>query len=497
MNIRNAIALTAACLAAPAFAADPASTVLLQQALAAQGGEQLLRDVKTVAFDAAGYRNMLEQSIRPEGPYLVTFLDVAELHDHAAAALRRQTQMHTPPSGTFAITSLATAKAAMQDFGGRKFPGTAHDLKVAAEALALSPERLLLTALEAPDTHREADTRLNGLPHNVLSFTLDGAPVRIYLNQYSHLPSAVDYSGPLARGGYAAYLGDVVRRVAYGFWRLDASGMRYPMQWDVQVNGMADQVLMLRSLKVNVPADPALTTIPADLLAAFRPDGPSRNPEDVPLGAKQVEIEPGIVQVLAQWNVVIVDQGDGLVIIEAPISSNYSGQVLAEAARRYPGKPVKAMVTTSDSWPHLAGIREYAARGIAIYALDASGPIVKRTLAAAYTQRPDLLQKHPKKAMIHWVSGKTVIGSGPNRIELYPMRGAETERQMMAYFPGHKLLYGSDPFQKGPDGYTSAQPVSELVQAVEREHLDVERFFMFHLPVTPYRELLSVPGTKD
>jgi hypothetical protein len=30
---------------------------------------------------------------------------------------------------------------------------------------------------------------------------------------------------------------------------------------------------------------------------------------------------------------------------------------------RYPGVKVKAVVTTSDAWPHLGGVREYVARG--------------------------------------------------------------------------------------------------------------------------------------
>jgi len=75
------------------------------------------------------------------------------------------------------------------------------------------------------------------------------------------------------------------------------------------------------------------------------------------------ELAPSVLLIEAIWYVAIVDQGDGLVVIEAPFSSSYSAKVLAEAQARFPSKPVKAVVTTSDSWPHLAGIREYAAHG--------------------------------------------------------------------------------------------------------------------------------------
>jgi hypothetical protein len=498
MPHRFAIALAAACAVAanPACAADPASTVILKQAIAAQGGEALLRGVKTVAFESAGYRNMLEQSERPEGPYLVEFHDLSELHDHARQALRRQLQVRVPPADSYTTTTLVANGVAMQAWGERQMPGSGQDAQLAAEALALSPERALLTALDAPDTHREADTVVHGVPHQVVAFTLDGAPARLYLSQYTHLPTALDYAGPAARTGYAAYLGDVVQRTTWGFWRLDKSGMRYPMQWEIQVNGMPDRTLMLRSLKVNLPYDPALATVPEAVAARFDPKRPARDPASAPLGAKKTEIAPGVLLIEATWNVAIVDQGDGLVVIEAPFSSAYSSRVLAEAEARYPGKPVKAVVTTSDSWPHLAGIREYAARGIPVYALDLSEPIVRRTLGASYARHPDTLQQAPRKADLRLVAGRTVIGSGPNRIELYPIRGAAAERQMMAWFPAHRLLYGSDPFQKDAAGYNNPQAVSELVEAAARERLDVDRFYMMHMPPAPFGELRAVKGSE-
>ena len=41
---------------------------------------------------------------------------------------------------------------------------------------------------------------------------------------------------------------------------------------------------------------------------------------------------------------------------------------------------------------------------------------------------------------IHAVSTKTIVGSGANRMEIYPLRTVTGERQMMVYFPEHALL---------------------------------------------------------
>jgi len=62
----------------------------------------------------------------------------------------------------------------------------------------------------------------------------------------------------------------------------------------------------------------------------------------------------------------------------------------------------------------------------------------------------------------------------------------------MVYFPEHKLLYGSDPFQQLDNGKLFyPQTVFELKSAVEQEHLTVERLFMTHIDPAPWSEVLQ------
>ena len=88
------------------------------------------------------------------------------------------------------------------------------------------------------------------------------------------------------------------------------------------------------------------------------------------------------------------------------------------------------------------------------------------------------------------MTSKTAIGDGPNRLEIYPLRGETSERQMMVYFPEHKLLYGSDTFQKDETGaYFYPQTVWEVKHAVQRENLEVRTFFMMHMGPTDWSDL--------
>jgi hypothetical protein len=90
------------------------------------------------------------------------------------------------------------------------------------------------------------------------------------------------------------------------------------------------------------------------------------------------------------------------------------------------------------------------------------------------------------------VSGKIEIGSDANRLELYPLRGASTERQYMVYFPQHHLLYASDTLALNDDGSLyDPELMHEVAQAVARENLQVETVFAMHQGPIPWTQVTA------
>ena len=170
------------------------------------------------------------------------------------------------------------------------------------------------------------------MPQDVISFTYDGAPVRLYLNVHTHLPTAIDYSGPMARDGYWRLLGDVTMRTYYSFWWI-GEGVRLPMQWDVYRNGLHDSSFAIESLSINPAVDGKDMSISPELHAAF--DKSAAAPAKLALQAP-IAIAPGVTFIPGSWNVLLVRQSDGVVVIEAPISNAYSELVIAEVKRLYP-----------------------------------------------------------------------------------------------------------------------------------------------------------------
>lgn len=468
---------------------------LVHEGLAQMGGESNVRAIKTIRFKAIGHRNELEQSERPEGPYIVEYDQISEARDFATNSLRQTTEMKVATQPKFELGSTVIGDAAIASFGGQAAPGSPENVQHAQEDLTLGPERIFITALQAADLRAEPDIVLQSVPHHVIAFTWHRAPVKVFLNANTGLPSAVEWVSAYPFDTFWSVWGDVTTRVYYSFWSLATGGIHYPLQWDVVRDGLQDRTLTIDELEINpqFPADTfAISDAQRTEFKSYAEGAWQRiesGQDSRPL-AEPVELAPGILHFTGPWNVTLVKQSDGIVVLEAPIASLYSMRVMAEAHKRFPGVPIKAVISTSDSWPHFAGVREYVAHGVPIYIVDANRPILTRFVGAPRTIFPDTLAKSPRTADFHLVTGKTSLGDGPNRIEIYPLRGETSERQMMVYFPEFHLLYGSDPFQKNQDGsYFYSQTVWELVHAVKREKLTPENFFMMHIGLTPWSEL--------
>lgn len=469
------------------FAQTTQSAVELMHAgLLAMGGEEKIRNLNTLHIQALSERNMLEQSERPEGPYFVETDEVEEWRDFAHNNWKNITKARVAFQPEFTVTAIVSGDAASLAFDGHPVPASGEQLQQAEEALALSPERVMIAALANSDLHRLPDLVLQGVPHQAVEFTWHGSPVRIYLNADTHLPTAVEWASAYPYGIFWSIWGDVTTRIYYSFWWLQ-NRIHYPLQADVVRNGLPDQTLTISKLEFNPSLIAADFVIASETRTAFVASANKTADDRAPDPTKSTELAPGVILLPGAWNTTLIRQDDGVVVLEAPISSGYSAKVIEIAQSKFPGMPIKGVITTSDSWPHIGGVREYVARGIPVYVLDRTVPLIQRFVQAPRTKYPDALAKTPRQPDLRPVPGKVVIGTGPNRIELYPIHGETSERQMMVYFPEHKLLYGSDPFQQLEDGKLFyPQTVYELQTAVERENLDVERFFMMHIGPNPW-----------
>jgi hypothetical protein len=195
-----------------------------------------------------------------------------------------------------------------------------------------------------------------------------------------------------------------------------------------------------------------------------------------------------------RWNVGIVKQDDGIVILECPQSGGYSHKILDTVQRQFRNVPIKAVISSTDSLWHFAGLREYVARGIPVYVLARTVPLLERYLSAPHTLNPDALALTPRKAQIRAIPSKTVVGRGATELEIIPIQGQADERMLMVYFPEQRILYGSsnDLFPDAGGALTMTFNMPELIRAVQREGLRPEKFFAIHTDLRDWNEMLDV-----
>ena len=95
---------------------------LVRTAIDRMGGEPLLRGIRSVRFTSAGYRNMLEQSERPEGPWIPSIELTTEEWDLAGGRWNAVTDTRAGEF-TFSQRQVVADGAAGRAFDGRWSPG--------------------------------------------------------------------------------------------------------------------------------------------------------------------------------------------------------------------------------------------------------------------------------------------------------------------------------------------------------------------------------------
>ena len=362
---------------------------LARQALEAQGGDHALRGIKTTRLRETVVTNALEQSVRPDGPFFENHEELTETRRFDSPALLTEGRTRGYNGPWFAVRcwtarySLVVGGVALTRRGDALVPQSQAAVAPAEESLALGPERVLLTALAAGDLRQARATRLNGYMHDVLAFTWQGAPVRLFLQPGSHLPVVIEIVRARPLDMFWSGWGDVTTRVEWDAWTREPNGVRYPRRWTVTANGRLYRSVMIDDVSFDSTGADAGLAAPVAAIAQAR--AAARPIRSLPFrSAGRTEVAPGITLFQGPWNVVQVDMPEGTYVVEAPISTGYSAGVIAEVRRS--GKRFVGLVTTSDSWPHIAGVREYVAERVRLLALDLNVPILRKIVASPRTR---------------------------------------------------------------------------------------------------------------
>jgi hypothetical protein len=346
---------------------------------------------------------------------------------------------------------------------------------------AMDPWTVLADWRSAPDVRVAEECLYRDYWRTVLSRTTADGNERLFIDPKTGLPTKLDRREP-------HYLwGDVGVEYLWTIWTPVKGSRALAPQFAFRlVDGETDEhrVLDNNTLVARDCAGPH--AVPADATPA---------PAPPPLDPDTVRVSPNtfLLSTRAYTNVVSL-QRDTIFVLDAQTSAERAQRDSAWVGKLFPGRHPLVLVVTDLAWPHIAGVRYWAAQGATILSHPASKAFLARVLDRKWTTQPDVLEQ--RRSRFHFtfrpVNGTLSLAGGA--IQLSPIDGAGSEGALMAYFAAERFLYAGDFIQGGGPESFSATYAREVAAAVMRAKYAPDRFAAMHVPLTDWAQLSRFTG---
>lgn len=326
-------------------------------------------------------------------------------------------------------------------------------------------------------------------PRTVLARRTVEGPERLYLDPKSGYPVKVEYD-------IASYLwGQLHTEYVWSTWIAVRGGGAYP--------GVAFRLEDGETVATRTVAGPSIALMPADsaprmALPATAPEM-RRAPSDptTPAPPDTVRVGPRTyLLVTPAYTQTVTLLRDTVYLLDATSGEARARQDSAWIARLYPGKHPVVVVVTDLAWPHVAGVRFWAARGATFVTHAASREFLQQLTARRWTMAPDALERSsmPRGARlpIRTLTDSLTLAAGGLR--LYPIDGLSSEGALVAYLPGDGYLWASDFVQSLRE---RTQYAEEVRAAMARVGVTPVWFAAEHVPLSTWAELLRVNAAPD
>lgn len=453
-------------------------------------------NVKSIQYSGSGYIFGFGQSYQPGGPWvrfnLKSYTQVADYDRGVSREENVRTYLDPPERGGTAvfIGELRQVAFLSGDVAWNPGPGGAPaPAPAAVEArqlqLAISPHGFVKAAMATSPT--VASRTVDGKRLTVVSFTWKGKyKVSGYVNRQNLLEKVETWMpDPL--------LGDMLVENSFSDYR-DFSGVKFPGKIVQKQGGFPVLDLTVSDVQPNAPTS---VDVPE---AARRPVPPVSQVETL-------KVADGVWLLVAPVgpNSMVVEFKDSVAVVEAPFSEERSLAVIAEGKKLVPNKPIRYLINTHHHFDHSGGIRTYVAEGVTIITHRINTNFYNRVFRLPRTLSPDKLSRNPKPAKFETLTEKYVLTDGSRSLELHLLQGnPHNPGIVLVYLPKDKLVYQADSFTAPPPGAPLPPAVNmvntrnlNLMENIERLHLDVEQILAAHGRVMPIADLRKAVGRAD
>lgn len=482
-----AVAAFTPSLTAQGRAVAPAARDLVVRAAQALGGETALRGVNTVETRFIGTTFGIGQEESWASPARPTTVNGRAIADYAG--VRRSQSLETrpaaTPTGAAASRQVLTADYGVTEVNGTWAPMAATALRAAQRTMRQQPERLVLFALDNPSAVRAIPTR------QWREETLDGVrivqgndSIALYFDRVNGRPTlAVAVTDD-------AILGDRTTETAYTRWTPTGAVM-LPRQVDVYANGRMLSTTQVWQGEVNGTVDEGMFGVDGALAVRA---GNAAQLAPVPLSVVLVPLGPGVWRAEGSTHhTLVIEQGNGLLLIETPQSADRMRAVLDTLASRFPGKAINQAVNTHHHWDHSSGLRETMSRGIPMLTHQRNVAFLERIAAAPKSMAPDALSRGGRRPAVRGISDTLVLGSGASTVVIYPINTIHAEGMLAVFVPSVGVLFASDvvnpPVAPNPAAILPAIGSAELIAFAKARGLTVRTYAGGHGIAVPWADI--------
>ena len=344
-------------------------------------------------------------------------------------------------------------------------------LKPLLRGIPYAPAILLDAADHAASIRRLGDQTIDGARYRVITYA-DGSnqQVALYFDAVS---------GLLRRSEIVEsheQLGDHVVEIEYDNYK-HVGSLYLPHTISVFTAGSLATVTEFH--EVDLAADLNATMLERPDSATQLPPltGPAPNPN-----MEVTELGSGIYTIMnatAGYNMMFLDHGDHVFVIETPVSTAITRAVLQKIGETLPGKPVRYALITHYHYDHTGGLWGFMTEGTTIVTTPGVEQFVYDVAAA-----PRTLECEPPlgtKPSVALVKGKRTFGSGDQRVELYDVGpNPHVDELLIVYLPALKLMYVADVYNyTGQVTPANGQALS-LAEKLEELGLEIERIIPTH-----------------
>jgi glyoxylase-like metal-dependent hydrolase (beta-lactamase superfamily II) len=453
----------------------------LDQALAAHGGLQALRDVQRISVRHEGTFYNRNQSRRVAAPYDPTPSNGFLAVDYRGGRLIWEQETGFPGGfrnqARLVITPAGGWQANLRE---RRLFTVQNTAPPHRNLLRRLPQTHLLAAVDRAASLRWlGESTWRGRKHAVITYAAEDGLQTLFLDRKTGTLSKLEqlFTDPLT--------GDALLEILYEDY-LPVGSIRMPNRRILRRAGETVEEVRFLDIAVDGPFPDSLELKPTDYI-----DGSATPPPDTTVSRLGGGVY--LVPLSGGNNSLAIEFRDYLVVIEPYGNDGDSRRALARIRAALPEKPVRYIVPTHHHDDHTGGLRTYVAEGITVLTTPGNRTYVERMARSRRTLDPDLQSERGAPLKLEMTRGpKTVLSDGEQVVELIDIGpGPHAEEMLVAWLPREKLVFQGDLLNRPADGRPRAGNLTtrHFADWLKASGLPVERIAGVHGPVATMQDL--------